>query len=560
LKLLNAITELNDQLVSENNDLRLQLEEAHDAINAIRTGKVDALIVQGENGQELYTLKSADRTYRVFIEKMSEGAVTLNPDGTILYSNNRFAAMLKMPLEKVIGQHFSNFVPEDLKADYMQFLGSSWDKDMKSEFYLKRSDDNLVPCLISCNLIELDEKAALSLILTDLTAQKESETLLLNKNEQLKQAELTTRMLNDRLEELVLERTRELLLSKEQFKFLADQIPVIVWTAKPDGDMDYFNERWYDYTGLTFDGTKGSGWENIIHPDDLPLARKTWQYSVDSGEPFEIEYRFRRGSDEQYRWHLGFALPFKDESGNIIAWFGTGTDIEEQKQAIEKRDEFIGIASHELKTPLTTVKAYLEIISNYKKEPLPVPVKQHVLKAQGAMKKLQNLVNDLLDVSKIHAGQLLYDKTEFDLVDLVNTCIENFNHLYPERNLICNCEGYLPVYGNVGRIEQVIMNLISNAVKYSLSNSDVTIAAYRKGEKAIVEVTDKGIGLSEEQRLKIFERFYRVEDKKFLTSGLGMGLYISSEIVKTHGGKLSVISDLGMGSTFSMELPLLEGN
>lgn len=555
---MNDINKSYNQLLSENNDLRIQLEEAHDAINAIRTGKVDALIVQGENGQELYTLKSADRTYRVFIEKMSEGAVTLNPDGTILYSNTRFAAMLNVPLERVIGQLFSAFVPENSKSDYEQLLVSSWDQDMKGEFYLKRSENGLVPCLISCNLIELDERAALSLIVTDLTAQKEGETLLLSKNEQLKQAELTTRMLNDRLEDLVLERTRELLLSKEQFKFLADQIPVIVWTAKPNGYMDYFNERWYDYTGLSFDETKGAGWETILHPDDLPVARKTWQFSVDSGEPFEIEYRFKRGSDEQYRWHLGFALPFKDESGNIIAWFGTGTDIEEQKQAIEKRDEFIGIASHELKTPLTTVKAYLEIISNYKKEPLPVPVKQHVLKAQGAMKKLQNLVNDLLDVSKIHAGQLLYDKTEFDLTDLVGTCIENFNHLYPDRKLVCNCAGYLPVYGNVGRIEQVIMNLISNAVKYSLNDSNVAIVARQQEKKAIVEVTDFGIGLSEEQRMKIFDRFYRVEDKKFLTSGLGMGLYISSEIVKNHGGTLSVVSELGKGSTFSLELPLLE--
>lgn len=554
------ITLSYEQLVSENNDLRLQLEEAHDAINAIRTGKIDALIVQGENGQELYTLKSADRTYRVFIEKMSEGAVTLNPDGTILYSNSRFAAMLNMPLEKVIGKLFSDFIPAEFNTEYDQLLISGWKQDMKMEFYLKRSDNALLPCLISCNKIELDEKAALSLILTDLTAQKDAEKQLLSKNKQLEKAEMTSRILNDKLENLVLERTRELLLSKEQFKFLADQIPVIVWTAKPNGLVDYFNERWYEYTGLGFDETKNRGWENVVHPDDLPVARKTWQHSVESGEPYEIEYRFKRGADEQYRWHLAYALPFRDESGNIIAWFGTGTDIEEQKQAIEKRDEFIGIASHELKTPLTTVKAYLEIISAYKKEPLPVSVKQHVAKAQGAMKKLQNLVNDLLDVSKIHAGQLLYDKTEFNLIDLVNNCIENFNHLYPERELICNCEELLLVYGNVGRIEQVIMNLISNAVKYSSDDSNVSIRSYRRADKAIVEVIDTGIGLSEEQKSKIFERFYRVEDKKFLTSGLGMGLYISSEIIKNHGGLLKVSSEFGQGSTFSMELPLLELN
>jgi two-component system phosphate regulon sensor histidine kinase PhoR len=554
---LNISQSYND-LVSENNDLRLQLEEAHDAINAIRTGKVDALIVQSENGHQLYTLKSADRTYRIFIEKMSEGAVTLDRDGTILYSNNRFAAMLNMALEKVIGRPFNDFIPEAFKTRYENLLGSGWEQDMKMEMYLNLPDGGLLPCLISCNRIELDEKIALSLILTDLTDQKAAEQELLLKNKQLEQAELKTRVLNDRLEELVEQRTKELLLSREQFKFLADQIPVIVWTAQPDGLTDYFNDRWHEYTGLTKEEASGSGWLKVLHPEDVSRTQKIWKYSVDTGEPYEIEYRFKRASDGTYRWHLGYGLPFKDETGQIIAWFGTATDIEEQKQAIEKRDEFIGIASHELKTPLTTVKAYLEIISSYKKEALPESVKEYVSKARGAMKKLQSLVNDLLDVSKIHGGQLLYDKAEFDLIGLVETCIENFNYLYPERQLICDSTDHLLVYGNAGRIEQVIMNLISNAVKYSPDTTAISIRAKSENGRAVVSVTDSGIGLSEEQKSRIFERFYRVEDKKFLTSGLGMGLYISSEIIKSHGGVLAVSSDLGVGSTFSLELPLIE--
>ncbi|HUH34032.1 MAG TPA: PAS domain-containing protein, partial [Daejeonella sp.] len=219
------ITQSYEQLVSENSDLRLQLEEAHDAINAIRTGKVDALIVQGDNGQELYTLKSADRTYRVFIEKMSEGAVTLNPDGTILYSNDRFSAMLNVPLEKVIGKPFIEFIPAASKQSYEELLHCAWHQDVKMEIYLQQQNiDHALPVLISCNQIQLDEKTALSLILTDLTDQKEAEKQLLVKNEQLKKAEQETRTLNDRLEELVYERTKELLLSREQFKFLADQI------------------------------------------------------------------------------------------------------------------------------------------------------------------------------------------------------------------------------------------------------------------------------------------------------------------------------------------------
>ena len=547
-----------EQLQSENTELRQQLEDAHDAINAIRTGKIDALIVQGENGQELYTLKSADRTYRVFIEKMSEGAVTLNPDGTILYSNERFASMVSVTLEKVIGKRFIDFIPDLFRESYEALLSSGWQQEMKMEVSLTRADNILLPCLISCNQIELDEKVALSLIVTDLTAQKDAEKQLLLKNEQLAEAESNTRILNDRLAALIEERTRELHLSREQFKFLADQLPILVWTAKTDGSVDYFNKRWYEYTGLPFGSN--SNWTTVVHPDDLERTLASWKHSVSTGEPYEIEYRFKRASDTSFRWHLGYGLPFRDENGEIIAWFGTGTDIEEQKQAIEKRDEFIGIASHELKTPLTTVKAYLEIIGGFKKEPLPQAVREYVSKAQGAMQKLQNLVNDLLDVSKIHAGQLLYDKTEFNLVDLVNICVENFNHLYPTRKLVCRCEEKIIIFGNPGRIEQVIMNLISNAVKYSKDSTEIAIEAYQEENQAIVSLTDSGIGLTEEQKVRIFERFYRVEDKKFLTSGLGMGLYISSEIIKSHGGRLKVSSQVGSGSKFSIELPLAKGS
>jgi two-component system, OmpR family, phosphate regulon sensor histidine kinase PhoR len=249
-------------------------------------------------------------------------------------------------------------------------------------------------------------------------------------------------------------------------------------------------------------------------------------------------------------------VPLRDDKGEIVFWVGTATDIEDQKQEMERKDEFIGVASHELKTPLTSLKGYLQLI-NYKKGELPPAVKQYVDKAMLALNKLQNLVNDLLDVSKINAGRLEYSMADINLTELLTSCIDNATHIFPSFEFVNNLEGEFMVNGNAERLEQVVMNLINNAVKYSPSNRVIIVKASQKGNNVRVCVTDFGIGLSNKQQKRIFERFYRVEDKKYMSSGLGMGLYISQEIINHHNGKIGVQSELGQGSTFYFELPLI---
>jgi two-component system CheB/CheR fusion protein len=555
------IMELNkltyEQLLSQVDELRWQLEEANDAIHAIRTGQVDALIVNKGDRHQLYTLKTADQTYRVFIEKMNEGAVTLNREGLILYSNSRFAEMIGMPLEKVIGLSFDKFIPAGSRDKFHSLINSAWKTDRKEEISLLSLQQHIVPCLLSCNTLELDEGMALSLILTDLSILKETEKKLKIKNDQLAAAQYFTEKLNIELEDIVRDRTNELFLSREHFKNLANNIPQITWTNLPDGEINYYSRQWYDYTGLDKEQTGSDGWEKIIHPDDLQHTRDKYSAALRSGNIFEIEHRYKRGSDGAYRWHLSRAVPTRDEQGNIVFWTGTATDIEDQKKEMERRDEFIGIASHELKTPLTSVKGYLQIMLSYKREDVPQMIKQYISKANIAINKLQHLINDLLDVSKIQAGRLEYAFTTLNLSELVKTCAENAEHIYPENTFICENTGEYMVCGNAERLEQVIMNLVSNAVKYSQENKTVKLKTSIIGKLARVSVTDFGIGLSQEEKERIFERFYRVEDKLHLTSGLGMGLYISSEIIGNHNGEIGVEGEFGKGSTFYFDLPLL---
>lgn len=176
-----------EDLAAENERLRLQLEEADEMIEAIRTGQIDALVVQGQKGHELYTLKTADQTYRVFIEKMTEGAVTLNAEGLILYSNSRFAEMLGRPLPQVTGMPFQTFVTAAYRDTLAGLMQKGWQAESKGEVLLDNSDGP-VPVLLSLTTLQLDEGISLSIILTDLTEQKEAERQLKENYEQLAKA------------------------------------------------------------------------------------------------------------------------------------------------------------------------------------------------------------------------------------------------------------------------------------------------------------------------------------------------------------------------------------
>jgi len=548
-----------EEILNKNNELQWRLDEANEMLEAIRTGQVDALVVKNGDTHNLYTLKTADHTYRVFIEKMSEGAVTIDESGFILYCNSSFNGLVQTPAEKVIGVPFIDFIAEESKAIFRKLIKKAWKKDTKEELIIKGANNKSTYCLCSFAAIDMDWGHSLSVIVTDLTTQKAAQKLLKNQNEKLEAAQNIVTQQKDELENLVKERTKDLSVSRGNLKLLADHITQMTWTCMPDGRVNFFNERWYEYTGMGFEQSMGWGWREAIHPDDIESFMSNYREALQTGGVFEVENRYRRGKDGVYRWHLNRAMPLKNESGEIILWVGTATDIEEQKRELERKDEFIGVASHELKTPLTSLKGYLQLILMHQKDELPATVKQYINKAVIALGKLQFLVDDLLDMSKIKAGRLSYNLDVINLKDVVTTCADNAIHINPTYTIEVENTGDFMINGNAERIEQVLMNLINNAVKYSNGSRTVLIKSFKYGDCARVAVTDFGIGLSEEQRLKVFERFYRVEDKKNMTSGLGMGLYISSEIISTHNGKIGVDSKLGEGSTFYFDLPLVEG-
>lgn len=545
----------NNKLPEEQiKELQQQLEEANEAIEAIRSGQIDALVVKDQKGPQVYTLKTADQTYRVFIEKMREGAVTLDKKGLILYSNSRFASMLNLSLEKIIGSYFKDYIDPSCQNLFDSLFKTAWKTECKGEVSFLTINGRQIPVLLSLTNLELDEGLALSIIISDLTDQKKIEKELRDNYSALEEAKSYTEKLNNELEARVLERTSELLTSREHFKFLADTIPVIVWRANPNGEFDYFNRQWYDYTGLTFEESKGSRWQSVVHPEDIGEVIREWQMCVATGTPFKREDR-KRSVNGTYRWHVAQALPFKDSEGNVLQWFGVCTDIEDQKKDMQKKDEFISMASHELKTPVTSLKVFNEILL-MDAETNGNKVQWNMLKKMDQqINKLTRLIGDLLDVSKANSGQLSY---EFETINFNDLVIETVNELQlttshklelslPEKTLIV---------ADKNRIAQVITNLVSNAVKYSPSGSKVDIYTERSDHQITLCVRDYGIGIPVSEQSKLFTRFFRVSENNY--PGLGLGLYICKEIIRRHSGNMSFESEEGKGSIFCFSIPVKE--
>jgi len=251
---------------------------------------------------------------------------------------------------------------------------------------------------------------------------------------------------------------------------------------------------------------------------------------------------------------------FTEQHENLVANIATQATValdnsrlfEEVKELNARKDEFIALASHELKTPLTSLSGYLQLLE--KKENDAVS-KKFIEKALLQLGRLNKLVSDLLDVSKIEAGKLILERETFDMQPLIAEIIETFQYSNPGYKILFEAAAKpLPVVGDRHRIEQVMNNLLSNAIKYSPDANTIYISIEKRGKSIRVKVRDEGIGLTKRQQQKLFKRFYRAEGTDKI-AGLGIGLYLSKEIISRHGGKIVVSSEYGEGSEFSFTLP-----
>ena len=339
----------------------------------------------------------------------------------------------------------------------------------------------------------------------------------------------------------IADKNEELNKMVKEFRFLADTVPSIVWTATPDGQIDYINQGWYEQSGMTEEETLGAKWVAAIHPDDISKTELAWKHSLSTGQFYETEFRFKL-TEGNYRWYLVRARPLKDADGNILKWYGTSTDVQVQKELERQKDNFLGIASHELKTPVTSLKAYAQVMEVMFKRSNDSKNAALVAKMDKQLNRLNNLIGDLLDVTKINTGKMQFNLSPFNFSELVDEVIEDMQRT-TSRHLIRKKLHFTgTVVGDKERISQVVVNLLSNAIKYSPEANEIIVSTELNDTDIHLCVQDFGIGISREKQDKVFEQFYRVSGVTEHTfPGLGLGLFISSEIIKRLGEKFGSI-------------------
>ena len=404
----------------------------------------------------------------------------------------------------------------------------------------------------------------------------------------------------------------ELRDSERRYRFLADSVPQMVWTARPDGTIEYFNRRWYEFTGQTVDESHDWGWMPVIHPDDRQRCMSRWTEAFESGQHYEIEYRLLQAGGVS-RWHLGRSEPMRDDSGAIVRWFGTCTDIEDQKRveaelrsiqnglserisertaaleaanlalvaevaerkvaeetarsASQAKGEFLANMSHEIRTPMNGILGMTELalatsLTSTQREYLGV--------VASSADSLLTVINDILDFSKIEAGKLELDPVQFPVRDVLTDTLRSLALRAHNKGLelACLIAPDVPsvIVGDSGRLRQILINLIGNAIKFTECGEVVlrvevvasSIGLATPDGSNLVRlrfvVGDTGIGIPRSKRAAIFLPFEQADGSTTRRhGGTGLGLSISAKLVALMGGTITVDENPGGGSLFAFE-------
>ena len=353
-----------------------------------------------------------------------------------------------------------------------------------------------------------------------------------------------------------------------------------MWTANAEGILLDVNQRWSVFTGLTLAQAQLAGWEAVVHPDDVAILNQQWTIAQQNGTYYQAEGRIRR-TDGTYRWHLHQAVPMKNEQGQVIKWFGTATDIEEQKQLEQHRDrllqqeqaaraeaeranrvkdEFLAIVSHELRSPLNPILGWSTLLQTKKLD--QAKTTQALSTIERNAKLQAELIEDLLDISRILRGKLSLNIRPVDLASTIQGAMETVRLAAQAKSI----QIYIVLEPDIGlvsgdssRLQQVFWNLLSNAIKFTLQGGRVDIRLERLDSVAQITVSDTGKGIHPDFLPHVFD-YFRQEDsattRKF--GGLGLGLAIVRHLVELHGGIVQVESPgEGHGATFTVRLPLM---
>ena len=612
--------------IDELGELRQRLEEAEDTLRAIRSGEVDALVIDSPEGEVVYTLTTADYPYRLMIDEMNQGAVSVSPDSIILYSNRNFAGMLGLSGTSVSGTQFGDYVAPDMREQFTKDLEEARYHGVRRDYVLRHESGRDVPVLISFAKLQ-PQTNSISIVVTDLTAQKELE-------EQLRKAK-------NGLEEQVAERTKELRESERRlFRILEHSAADLkamrrlneigTRCARDGNDRDGCLQEILSVAIDISGADKGS--IQLVDPASGLLNRTN-----DSGftAPFEeILYQGTQVSAsnvaletqqrvvvEDVRQSALFvgspslsalnkagvravqSTPLVSSAGNVLGVISThfnttrrpteqemrlmdllarqAADYLERKRVEQEReellarehelrntaeeanrlkDEFLAIMSHELRNPLNVILGYAELLLRSEEVSGSVPLRRMADAVKRNAVAQSKLIRDLLDLSRLRSGKLDLSRETVSPVVSIHNAIETVRIEAADKNIRIDVEApeeAVFVIADPVRLEQVIWNLLNNAVKFTPRDGRIAVKLRTERDGIVLTVEDNGQGIDSSFLPHIFEIFRQADSAANRSqSGMGIGLAVVQQLVELHGGSVTAHSDgVGQGASFTIRLP-----
>jgi PAS domain S-box-containing protein len=491
--------------------------------------------------QQTAKLRASEMRNRVLIENNPDIIFRLNGSGDFLDYHSTFQNALFSEPERFLGKNARDVLPPDLaqitlekvwKAittkeiqmyEYQLPIGSE-NRDFEAR-YITNGNDEVIA------------------IVRDITAQKQIE--------------------------------RELRASEERYQTLARVAPVGIFHADCEGATTYVNPTWCQISGLSFDEALGYGWLKGVHPDDRVMLEKNWQEAARQHKPSLADYRFVHAADGSITWVIGQAVPEINTEGQLIGFVGTITDITERKKmedlkaaviraesADKLKSAFLATMSHELRTPLNSIIGFTGILLQKLVGPLNSEQEKQLNMVQSSARHLLNLINDVLDLSKIEAGYVNITREIFDVADAVSKSLDKVKPLADKKGLKLTASvrpEKIEICSDRRRVEQILINLLNNAVKFT-DRGEVRLECNAEDGWLTTRVIDTGIGLKPEDINILFRPFQQIDSgitRQY--DGTGLGLSICKRFVELLGGQIAVESEWGKGSIFSFTLPI-EGN
>ncbi|HTY81712.1 MAG TPA: PAS domain-containing sensor histidine kinase [Dehalococcoidales bacterium] len=497
-------------LKKENEELRQKLETAEETLRAINCGEVDALMVSTNLGEQVFTLQGADTPYRIALENITEGVVTLSTGGTILYANRYFAQMMRADLNKVIGASIFDFAG----IESHEFLWGLLGHDGRGEITFRSGA--AVPCFIATRKLKLDNLDSICAVITDLTQQKKDE---------------------------------EVIRAGHVIQSMLAQTPDAVIVCAGEGKITYTSQAAIHMFGPAVGQNMDKLLQNI-RVDGQPLCfdnLKRGSFKVDKTTLCTRE----NGETRYFLLRSNSFGPGIEPAGYVV----TLTDVTDLKKAEQIKDDFIGMVSHEIRTPLTIL---IGALATAQMDGISEEEARSMLQdAMEGAEMLDQIVGNLIELSRYQSDRLTLQMELIDFSGFLRSIINKEKRIVGKHRLTVELPDVLPpVHADKVRLELIVTNLLSNASKYSPDDTEIRMSIREDGHNLLVNISDQGIGISTEQQATIFQPFVRLENKAMQAKGLGLGLLVCRRLVEAHGGKIWVDSARDKGSSFSFTLPL----